>query len=106
MYRNVSINKQLHTKIENNHRIVTRIISMKKYQHIHNNLNYQMKADFTIIGYLVYNHFPHLAQSQYIRFQNLYTNNNIRFQYLASHQHICRSCLCSIQEFEKVRESV
>ena len=45
MYRNVSINKQLHTKIENNHRIVTHIISMKKYQHLHNNLNYHMKAD-------------------------------------------------------------
>jgi hypothetical protein len=108
MYKNVSINKQLHTKIENNHRIVTRIISMKKYQHLHNNLNYHMKADFTIIGYLVYNHFPYLAQSQYIRFQNLYTNNNIRFQHLASRQNICicRSCLCSIQEFEKGRESV
>ena len=108
MYRNVSINKQLHTKIENNHRIVTRFISMKKYQHLHNNLNYHMKADFTIIGYLVYNHFPYLAQSQYIRFQNLYTNNNLRFQHLASRQNICicRSCLCSIQEFEKVRESV
>ena len=73
MYRNVSINKQLHTKIENNHRIVIRIISMKKYQHLHSNSNYHMKADFTIIGYLVYNHFPCLAQSQYIRFQNLYT---------------------------------
>ena len=99
MYRNVSINKKLHTKIENNHRIVTRIIhvSMKKYQHLHNNLNYHMKADFTIIGYLVYNHFPYLAQRQYIRFQNLYTNN-IRFQHLASRQNICicRSCLCSI----------
>ena len=108
MYRNVSINKQLHTKIENNHRIVTRIISMKKYQHLHNNLNYHMKADFTIIGYLVYNHFPCLAQSQYIRFQNLHTNNNLRFQHLASRQNICicRSCLCSIQEFEKARESV
>jgi hypothetical protein len=106
MYRNVSINKQLHTKIENNHRIVTCIISMKKYQHLHNNLNYHMKADFTIIGYLVYNHFPYLAQSQYIRFQNLYTNNNLRFQHLASRQNICRSCLCSIQEFEKVKESV
>ena len=106
MYRNVSISKQLHTKIENNHRIITRIISMNKYQHLHNNLNYHMKADFTIIGYLVYNHFPYLAQSQYIRFQNLYTNNNIRFQHLASRQNICRSCLCSIQEFEKVRESV
>ena len=108
MYRNVSINKKLHTKIENNHRIVTRIISMKKYQHLHHNLNYHMKADFTIIGYLVYNHFPYLAQSQYIRFQNLYTNNNIRFQHLASRQniYICRSCLCSIQELEKARESV
>ena len=106
MYKNVSINKQLHTKIENNHRIVTRIISMKKYQHLHNNLNYHMKADFTIIGYLVYNHFPYLAQSQYIRFQNLYTNKNLRFQHLASRQNICRSCLCSIQEFEKGRESV
>jgi hypothetical protein len=105
MYRNVSINKQLHTQIENNHRIVTRIISMKKYQQLHNNLNYHMKADFTIIGYLVYNHFPYLAQSQYIRFQNLYTNN-IRLQHLASRQNICRSCLCSIQEFEKGRESV
>ena len=35
MYRNVSINKQLHTKIENNDRTsfhtVTRIISTKKY---------------------------------------------------------------------------
>jgi hypothetical protein len=106
MYRNVSINKQLHTKIENNHRIVTHIISIKTYQHLHNNLDYHMKADFTIIGYLVYNHFPYLAQSQYIRFQNLYTNNSIRFQHLASRQNICRSCLCSIQEFEKVKESV
>ena len=79
---------------------------MKKYQHVHSNLNDHMKADFTIIGYLIYNHFPCLAQSQYIRFQNLYTNNNIRFQHLASLQNICRSCLCSIQEFEKVRESV
>ena len=110
MYRNVyiSINKQLHTKIENNHWIVTHIIGMKKYQHVHSNLNDHIKADFTIIGYLVYNHFPCLAQSQYIRFQNQYTNNNISFQHLASRQNICifRSCLCSNQEFEKVREYV
>ena len=51
MYRNVyiSIHKQLHTKIENNNRIVTHIISMKKYQNLHNNLDYHMKADFTIM---------------------------------------------------------
>ena len=38
---------------------------MKKYRHLHNNLNYHMKADFTIIGYLVYNHFPYLAEPVY-----------------------------------------
>ena len=50
MYKNVS--KQLHTKKGNNHRIVTHnfIISMKKYQHLYSNLDYHMKADFTIIG--------------------------------------------------------
>ena len=106
MDRNVSINKQLHTKIEKYQRIVTRIISMKKYWHLHNNLNNHMKADFTIIVYLVYNHFPCLAQSQYIRFQNLYTKNAIIFQHLASRQNICRSCLCSIKESEKVLKSM
>ena len=40
---------------------------MKKYQHLNNNLDYHMKADLTLIGSLiVYNHFPHLAQIQYI----------------------------------------
>ena len=50
IYRNVSISKQLHTKKENNHRMVTHTISMKKYQHLYSNLDYHMKADFTIIG--------------------------------------------------------
>ena len=79
---------------------------MKKYRHLHNNLNNHMKADFTIIGYLVYNNFPCLAQSQYIRFQNLYTKNAIIFQHLGSRQNICRSCLCSIKESEKVLKSM
>ena len=79
---------------------------MKKYHHFHNNLDYHIKADFTIIGCLVYKHFPYLAQNQYIRFQTLYTKNNLRFQHLASRQNIRRSCVCSIQEFENAREYV
>jgi hypothetical protein len=30
--------------------IVTRIISMKKYQHLNSNLDYHMKADLTLNG--------------------------------------------------------
>jgi hypothetical protein len=30
--------------------IVTRIISMNKYQHLNNNLDYHMKGDLALIG--------------------------------------------------------
>ena len=67
---NKSINKQCHTKLENNHKTsihtVTCIINMYTYQNLHNNIENHIKADLTVIGKLVYYHFPYLSQSQYI----------------------------------------